>query len=102
MRQPTHFVDASSSKKVLRSNKAIYGLKQSGKEWNSKLDSVLRQMNFVPCDNEPSFCKAFKNNDLVIIAVYVDDLIIGCSNIALVHDAKRQIADNFPRNGNRA
>lgn len=98
MRQPTHFVDASSPEKVLRLNKAIYGLKQSGKEWNCKLDRVLRQMNFVPCDNEPCLYKAFKNVNLVLIAVYVDDLIIGCSNIAVVHKVKRQIAENFEVN----
>ena len=48
MQQLKHFVDAGSPEKVLRWNKAIYGL-----EWNCKLDCVLRQMNFVPCDNEP-------------------------------------------------
>ena len=39
-----------------------------------------------------------KNNNLVLIAVYVDDLIVGCSNIALVHDVKRQIVDHFEVN----
>ena len=34
----------------------------------------------------------------MLIAVYVDDLIIGCSNIAVVHGVKRQISNNFEVN----
>lgn len=95
MQQPKNFIYDKSPEKVLRLHKAIYGLKQSGKEWNSKLDSVLRKMNFVPCNTEPCLYKTMKNDFLVLIAVYVDDLIIACSDITTIKNVKKQIAGEF-------
>lgn len=48
MRQPQCFKDKKYP--VLRLNKAIYGLKQSGREWNVKLDNVLKTFGFKPTD----------------------------------------------------
>ncbi|GBP05998.1 Retrovirus-related Pol polyprotein from transposon TNT 1-94 [Eumeta japonica] len=95
LKQPPHFVDETSPRKVLRLHKAIYGLKQSGKEWNCKLDSVLRKLNFVRCDSEPCLYKATKRGHFVLIAVYVDDLIVGCSELTVLEGVKKQIADYF-------
>ena len=38
---------------VLKLIKSIYGLKQAGRQWHKKLDSVLQDMGFtlVRCDN---------------------------------------------------
>ncbi len=95
MQQPPNFVNDKSPNKVLRLHKALYGLKQSGKEWNSRLDATLRIMDFVPCGNEPCLYKGTKKNKLVLIAVYVDDIIIGCSDKSVVLEVKAQISNEF-------
>ena len=67
MKQPENFIDKNAPNKVLRLHKAIYGLKQSGKEWNTKLDGVLRKIGFDSCKNEPCLYKAMINNNLVLL-----------------------------------
>lgn len=57
MKQPQRFVNEQHPDYVLKLNKAIYGLKQSGREWNSKLDEVLRNIGFSACVNDPCFYK---------------------------------------------
>lgn len=41
MQQPEGYVDPHHPNLVCKLNKAIYGLKQSGRVWNVKLDSIL-------------------------------------------------------------
>lgn len=95
MQQPQCFMEGDSSEKFFRLHKAIYGLKQRGKEWNSKLEGILRKIGFSPCENEPCLYKTTSNGKLVLIAVYVDDLIIGCNDLAIVCAVKGQIVYNF-------
>ena len=52
--------------------KALYGLKQSGCEWYSKLDHCLTVMAFAQLGQDMAMYKM----GLVVVAVYVDDLII--------------------------
>ena len=49
MKQPQFFEDKNYPNKVLRLKKSLYGLKQSGREWNTKLNDVLKRLNFNPC-----------------------------------------------------
>mgnify|MGYP003417485467 FL=1 len=53
MRQPDGFVDENNPKQVLRLKKAIYGLKQSGRAWNTTLDRAIRDIGLKPCESEP-------------------------------------------------
>lgn len=95
MQQPPNIRNNKSPDKVLRLHKAIYGLKQSGREWNAKLDATLREIGFVPCENEPCLYKGKRKNKLVLIAVYVDDIIIGCCDNSVVLDIKRKLSTEF-------
>lgn len=94
MKQPDGYVDIRNPNSVLKLNKAIYGLKQSGRAWNTKLDAVLRKIDFLPCVNEP--CLYYKNGDsLNLIAVYVDDLILASSNKNELLQIKAKIAEEL-------
>jgi len=59
-------------------DKAIYGLKQSGRMWNNKLDTVLTEIGFKRLKSEPCvyILKDKYNKIICIIAIYVDDLLI--------------------------
>ncbi|KAF0906244.1 hypothetical protein E2562_009249 [Oryza meyeriana var. granulata] len=49
VRQPPGFVAARHEGKVLRLKKALYGLRQAPRAWNTKLDSSLRELGFTRC-----------------------------------------------------
>jgi len=95
MRQPEGFVDTAYPKRVLRLHKSLYGLKQSGREWNQKLDSTLQHIGFIQCPSEPCIYTKKIGGNLSIIVVYVDDLIISCSRKEDLVNIKLQITQEF-------
>ncbi len=59
---------------ILVINKALYGLRSSGKRWHEKLHDCLTQLGFTPSKAEPDIWLR-RNGDLYEdVAVYVDDL----------------------------
>lgn len=72
MKQPECYSDGSDRVCLLK--KSIYGLKQAGRQWNIKLNTVLEKFNLKRSKFDP--CVHINNNLTLIIAVYVDDLLI--------------------------
>ena len=74
-------------------NKALYGLKTSGKRWHERFSDVLREMGFIPCKAEPDIWMRDMGDHYEYIAVYTDDLTIASRDPeaitnALIHDHK--------------
>lgn len=63
---------------VLLLLKAIYGLKQAGKIWNTVLHKALIDAGFTVTTVDPCLYLYRLGDVVIIIAVYVDDIIIGC------------------------
>lgn len=77
MEQPEGFQIKGQEHKVYKLNKAIYGLKQASKAWYEKIDHVLcNKLNFVRSSSEPCVYIKSNNNSIIIIALYVDDIIL--------------------------
>jgi len=95
MRQPEGFIDQQFPRRVLRLHKSLYGLKQSGREWNERLNAVLLEIGFTPCPSEPCLYVRKVDDNLGIIVVYVDDLIIASSNKDDLNEIKLLISKKF-------
>src|SRR5258707_15357982 len=54
--------------------KTLYGLKQSGREWNIEFDKQIRCHNFKHLQSDPCAYIQIENNDVAIITVWVDNL----------------------------
>ena len=79
MRQPEGYEDKTG--RVCELVKTLYGLKQSGREWNNELDHKLKRFGFKRLLSDPCAYMKERNDELVIITVWVDDLLIfGTSN----------------------
>jgi len=72
--------DLRSGNKVCALRKALYGLKQAGRQWHIKLDEVLRELGLKPLSGDVSIYTAKRGERLLIIATYVDDLIIASND----------------------
>lgn len=60
---------------VCRLLKAIYGLKQAGREWNIHLDAFVRSLGFTRLVTDPCvYVKRSRTGNLLIVSVYVDDI----------------------------
>lgn len=95
MVQPEQYVDKNYPEKVCRLKKSIYGLKQAGREWNVLLDSVFKRMGFTPCHTDACVYTKINGRDVNIIAVYVDDILLACSNLNVLLSFKHTINCEF-------
>ena len=62
--------------RVCKLLKSLYGLKQASRKWNEKLCASLFSFDFHQSINDYSLFVRNKNNTLVFLLVYVDDIIL--------------------------
>ena len=92
--QPEGFAvsNKNGEKLVLRLNKSLYGLKQSGRNWNHTLHVYLTDNGFQRSINEP--CFYFNHADNVYLLIWVDDLLISATTNTL-NDVKQTLENKF-------
>lgn len=81
--------------KTLRLKKALYGLKQAPRMWNLTLDECLQSMNLKQSALDP--CVYFNKDDgeVIIVAVYVDDILLFSSSLVKLECFKRNLMSKF-------
>ncbi len=79
MEQPEGFTQEGEHL-VCKLHKSLYGLKQSPRAWNQKLDAFLKNIEFVRSDADFSVYITQVGDVKIFIVVYVDDLILVCNN----------------------
>ena len=62
---------------VSKLKKALYGLKQAPRAWYYCLDKYLHQQVFSKGSADSNLYTKTKNDKLLIVVVYVDDIIFG-------------------------
>jgi hypothetical protein len=93
--QPPGFIIPSKENKVLRLRKALYGLRQAPRAWNTKLDSTLKQMGFEQSSHEAAVYRRGKDGNALLVGVYVDDLVITGTKEAEVEAFKEEMKATF-------
>ena len=95
IRQPEGFVVEGKENLVCQLKKSIYGLKQSPRCWNIAIDDYLKQMKFVQTEGDPCLYVSKNGAETVIIAVYVDDILIATKTDERMTEVKAAITDRF-------
>lgn len=93
--QPEGFEKKGSEGKVYKLNKALYGLRQAPRAWNHKLNQILYELQFVKCAKEPSVYRKVVNGELLVVAVYVDDLFVTGTNKRNIVEFKENMSSKF-------
>ena len=91
-------VGKNGEKLVCKLNKSLYGLKQSGRNWNETIHDYLSKEGFVQSLADPCVYRKFVDDDAsncIILVIWVDDLIISASNNKLLEDVKKSLSDKF-------
>ena len=91
MEQPEGFNNGSDD--VCKLKKTIYGLKQSGREWNKKLESTLKSFGLRKSRVDP--CVFFTDDIELILAIYVDDILIFWKNATKRDEIKQSLSSTF-------
>lgn len=94
IRQPKGFIVSGKENCYCKLNKSLYGLKQSSRCWNSELNAYLVKLGFIQSVSDPCIYTRV-SDELCIIAVYVDDLIIGSKSIDEINAIKQSLCDQY-------
>lgn len=82
MKPPENFVCQNRENKVLKLNRAIYGLKQSARAWYKRVDDCLQGLGYKKSLYEPCLFVKQTEKSKTFIALFVDDFFIfsDCKN----------------------
>jgi hypothetical protein len=84
MEQPEGFELSDNPDLVCKLKKDLYELKQAPRAWYQRLDMYLKDKGFKRGTVDNNLYIKIKDNDLLIVLVYVDDIIFGCNKDSLV------------------
>lgn len=99
MKFPQGFtVESSSSSRqpfVCKLQKSIYGLKQASRQWYAKLSSALCAKGFIHSLNDYSVFTKRSGESMVILAVYIDDIILTGNDVSEISALKSYLDEQF-------
>ena len=75
--------------------KALYGLRQSGVEWYNKLIEKLLKLGFKPLLQDKCMLVARKNDKVMYITIYVDDILIAGNDEEWIKFIKKELSKSF-------
>jgi hypothetical protein len=93
--QPSGFAIPSKEGKVLHLCKALYGLQQSPRAWNARLDSTLKGTGFGQSPHEAAIYRWGNGGNTLLVGVYADDLEITSTKDAEVVAFKEEMNATF-------
>jgi hypothetical protein len=82
--QPSGFEDSVHPDYVCRLNRSLYGLKQAPRAWYSRFASHLFQLGFTETKSDTSLFAYRKGEDMTYLLLYVDDIVLTASSMALL------------------
>ena len=96
MRQPEGFIEPGKEHLVCRLKRSIYGLKQSPRCWNHALHTQLKTMGFKQTSSYPCLYVYLESEGVpFLIAVYVDDIVLGGRSEAKMTAVKKELSQKF-------
>ena len=78
--QPENFENLNFPDHVCRLHKSLYGLKQSPRCWNLSIHNFLTEIGLCQSMSDPCIYSGIFGDNFVLLAVYVDDIILACKN----------------------
>lgn len=89
--QPEGFNDGTN--KVCKLNRAINGLKQSGRVWNIKLVKSLKSFGLIQSKMDP--CVFYEKSQNLLLAIWVDDIFIFWKDKSILDLLKKSLNSTF-------
>jgi hypothetical protein len=95
MEQPPDYKTADRKCYVVKLHKSLYGLKQARNKWYDSLCRSLADIGFKRTEADPAVFYVHAGNDLIILAIHVDDFTMTSSSVALQEEYKAHINAKF-------
>ncbi|KAH9724358.1 CCHC-type domain-containing protein [Citrus sinensis] len=95
VKQPPGFENEKFSDHVYKLSKALYGLKQAPRAWYDRLKNFLLDNDFSMGKADTTLFVKHKNQDILIVQIYVDDILFGTTNELLCKDFSSCMSQEF-------
>ena len=95
MKQPKGFEVKDKEHMICKLKRSIYGFKQSPLCWNQALDKHLKRMGLKPSLNDPYIYVLNSGGEVIILAIYVDDIILAGKSSERIQQIIREIGTKF-------
>jgi hypothetical protein len=96
MRQPKGFEEPGREHFVWRLLKAIYGLKQAGRQWYKKLCELFDKLGFTRSSFDPAVFFYIDEPDIIcIVAVHVDDCTLVANTLPVMLRLKAELNAHY-------
>ena len=80
---------------VFKLKKALYGLKQAPRAWYERLSKFLISSGFKMGKIDTTLFIKLRENDFLIVQIYVDDIIFGATNVSLCEEFAKSMHSEF-------
>ena len=81
--QPLDFEDYKFLNRVFKLNKSLQGLKQAPRAWYERLSKFLIKNRFICRNVDTSLFSKKKDESLLVVQIYIDDIIFGTTKHSL-------------------
>ncbi|KAJ3698926.1 hypothetical protein LUZ61_002631 [Rhynchospora tenuis] len=95
VQQPPGFVDHFKPDHVFKLHKALYGLKQVPRAWYGRLCTFLLDNNFSRGKMDTTLFTKKRDDHLLLVQIYVDDIIFGSTNASLAEEFSSLMSSEF-------
>ncbi|KAK8591446.1 hypothetical protein V6N13_031488 [Hibiscus sabdariffa] len=86
---------STASNLICKLNKSLYGLKQASRQWNERLTTALIQQDFQRTGFDSSLFTKGIRADFIVLAIYVDDIVLASPNMDAISLVKNYLHDLF-------
>lgn len=76
-------------------NRALYGLRQSGRQWHTRLDEKLKSLHLSPTRGDPCLYVSHRGTEILLLVIYVDDILIAARDLEWIAEIKRGLKEEF-------
>ena len=95
MHQPKGYETPRKEHHVCCLDRAIYGLKQSGREWYETFSGIMYKFGFTCCEAEHAVFHQYTNLNALIVAVDVDNLTMARNLTDSIYKFKDELHTTF-------
>ena len=101
MAQLENFVSEDPKSMVCKLKKSIYGHKQASRQWYHKFHQVITSYGFEVNVVDVCVYHKFSGSKYIFLILYVDDILLACNDIGLLHETKIFLTKNFKMKDHR-
>ena len=95
MEQPPGHEDRDPCNFCLQLKKSLYGLKQAGQKWYDVVCQTFADLRFKKSKYDPAVFYIHSGNNIIIMAIHVDDCTITGNNQVLLNEIKCKIKSRY-------